>query len=111
EGFAERYRKVLTMTMSEAAAHLDRNYDKLLRFKEARLYHFPLCAVPQRLWPHVWNTLADFKVTFLEGCRTRCAYREQCVGVHRSYLKHTGAPDIRPLRRRRGVTLGSDRYH
>ncbi len=111
EGFAEQYRERLKFTQSECALHIDRNYDKLKKFKDARLYHFSLCAVPTRLWPFVWNTLADFKVTYLEGCRTQCLYRQQCVGVHRSYQKHMGAPDIAPITVPRHVALSGDPYH
>ena len=63
------------------------------------------------MWPYVWNTLAGFKVTWLDGCRTKCSYREQCVGVHRSYVKHCGAPDIAPIEAPRPVTLSGARYH
>ena len=111
EGFAELYKDRLLLTQSECAARLDDNFEKLRKFKDARLYHFSLCAVPARLWPRVWNTLADFKVTWLEGCRSKCLYRGQCVGVHRSYVKHAGAPDIVPIETRRAVELSGDSYH
>ncbi|MBI5629740.1 MAG: radical SAM protein [Elusimicrobia bacterium] len=111
EGFAEKYREALKIPMSEAAGAVDRNYEKLLRFKDARLYHFSLCTVPTRLWPMVWNTLADFKVSYLEGCRSQCLYRPQCVGVHRSYVKHAGAPDIAPILKARPVVLSQNPYH
>lgn len=111
EGFAELYRDRLKFTQSECAAHLDRNYEKLKRFKDARLYHFALCTLPERLWPFAWRTLAGFKVDWLEGCRTRCLYRDQCVGVHRSYIRHMGAPDIRPVTAPRSVILSSNPYH
>lgn len=111
EGFAEKYKDVLRIPMSEAAENLERNLDKLKRFKDARLYHFALCTVPTPLWPFVWNTLADFKVTFLEGCRSSCRYRGQCVGVHRSYLRHSPAQDIAPIVKKRPVVLTGDRYH
>lgn len=111
EGFAEQYRDVLKFTMSECAGHIERSVAKLSRFKEVRMYHFPLCAVPTRLWPFVWNTLAGFKVTYLEGCRAKCIYKNQCVGVHRSYVKHMGAPDINPILTRRPVVLSDNRYH
>jgi MoaA/NifB/PqqE/SkfB family radical SAM enzyme len=111
EGFAERYKDRLAFTQSECAAHLDRNYEKLRRFKDARLYHFSLCTVPTRLWPFVWNTLAGFKIDYLEGCRTLCAHKDQCVGVHRSYLRHMGAPDIVPIARPRPARPSGDPYH
>lgn len=111
EGFAEMYKDRLLFTQSECAAHIDRNYEKLQKFKEARLYHFSLCTLPTRLWPHMWRTLDNWKVTWLEGCRTQCQYRGQCVGVHRSYEKHLGAPDIKPITAKRPVVLGEDPYH
>jgi MoaA/NifB/PqqE/SkfB family radical SAM enzyme len=111
EGFAEMYKDRLLFTQSECAEHIDRNYEKLQKFKEARLYHFSLCTLPTRLWPHMWRTLDNWKVTWLEGCRTQCQYRGQCVGVHRSYEKHLGAPDIKPITDKRPVVLGEDPYH
>jgi MoaA/NifB/PqqE/SkfB family radical SAM enzyme len=111
EGFAEKYRERLLFTQTECAAAIDRNFDKLSRFKEARMYHFSLCAVPTRLWPRVWKTLAGFKIDYLEGCRSSCLYKDQCVGVHRSYIKHTGAPDIAPITAKRPVVLGDNPYH
>jgi hypothetical protein len=109
EGFAELYKDRLLFTQSECAAVIDRNFDKLARFKDVRLFHFSLCAVPTRLWPRVWRTLAGFKVTRLDACRA-CLYRDQCVGVHRSYVKHAGAPDIATIAAPRPVTLSDDPY-
>lgn len=111
EGFAEKYKDRLVFSQSECAGEIDRHFDKLAGFKEVRLYHFSLCAVPTRLWSRMWRTLADFKVTWLDGCRDSCLYRAQCVGVHRSYLKHAGAPDIRPITAPRPVVLSGDPYH
>jgi molybdenum cofactor biosynthesis enzyme MoaA len=111
EGFADQFQKRLMFKMTDCAEHLDRNYDKLVQFKDVRFYHFPLCVLPTRLWPFVWNTLADFKVTYFEECRTQCTYKEQCVGVHRSYERYMGAPDITPITEKRNVELSGDKYH
>ena len=111
EGFAELYRDRLVMPMSEVAALLDAQDARLARFKEARLYHFSLCAVPTRQWPRVWNTLAGLKIDHAPACGA-CVYRDQCVGVHKSYLRHAGAPDIKTIRRkRRDASETGDRYH
>lgn len=109
EGFAERYKDAVLLPMSEAAAGLDRNYEKLLRMKDARLYHFPLCAVPTRLWPLVHNTLAPFKVSFPAACGG-CLYRGQCVGVHRSYQRWAGARDVAAIREPRPIEPSGDPY-
>lgn len=111
EGFGEVYQERIKLPLSEAAAAIDANFDLVKGFKEARLYHFPLCAVPTRLWPNVWNTLAGFKTTYLEGCRTRCVYKAQCVGVHRSYEAHHAAQGIEPIEHKRAVRESGDRYH
>ncbi|PIP82832.1 MAG: hypothetical protein CO113_10280 [Elusimicrobia bacterium CG_4_9_14_3_um_filter_62_55] len=110
EGFAEKYRERLTMPMSECAEHVDRCYDDLKKLKEVRLYHFPLCTLPTRLWPFVHNTLSDIKIEENHPECGRCRYREACVGVHRSYKKYMGAPDIRAIVEERPVRLSGDRY-
>lgn len=110
EGFAERYSDRLVAPMSEVGRRLEANLERLRRFREARLYHFPLCVLPTGLWPFVWNTLAPFKVTWLDACRSGCLYREACVGVHRSYVEATGAPDVAAIREARPVRLSGDRF-
>lgn len=112
EGFAAEYEERLKFRLSEASAGLDACYDLLLCFKDARMYHFPLCAVPPRLWPFVWRTLAPFKVTFTDDCKTRCAYKEHCVGIHRGYEKAMSTADFQPIPAPLdGVMLSGDPYH
>lgn len=110
EGFAEKYRDRLTLPMSECAERVDRSYAKLKKLQEVRLYHFPLCTLPTRLWPFVYNTLSDIKLEENHAECGKCLYREACVGVHRSYKKYMGAPDIRAIVEERPVTLTGDRY-
>lgn len=108
EGHAERHQKALAVGMRECGRALDMLRSKLRRLPDPGLYHFPLCVLPSRLWPMVRNTLAAHKVVFLEGCRTRCVYRRQCVGVHRTYLERMGARDIRPITEPLPVELTGD---
>ncbi|PCI31636.1 MAG: hypothetical protein COB53_12965 [Elusimicrobia bacterium] len=110
EGFAEKYRDRLVFPMSECATHVDRNYENLQKLKEVRLYHFPLCTLPTRLWPFVHNTLSDIKLVENHEECAKCVYKESCVGVHRSYMKYMGAPDIKAITMERSVTLSGDRY-
>jgi MoaA/NifB/PqqE/SkfB family radical SAM enzyme len=110
EGFAEHYKDVLKMPMPEAAAEIARHAGVLDRFKDARLYHFSLCTVPTRLWPRVWNTLAPFKVDHVPAC-DGCLYRAQCVGVHRSYMKHMAAEGIETIAAPRPARLSGNPYH
>jgi len=111
EGFAERYAAVLKITMTEAAAWLAEHRGLLAGFRQFRLLHFPLCVVPRGLWPHVWNTLDPIKVDFpAEPCGP-CRCRQECVGIHRSYLKHAGTAEFRPIHRRGGVLWSKNPYH
>jgi len=110
EGFAERYRDRLVFLMSECGRALEALLPRFGRFRQVRLLHFPLCVLPTALWPYVWNTLDPIKVAWTEGC-PRCLYRAQCVGVHKSYLQNTGAPDVAPILEPRPVKLSGDPYH
>lgn len=111
EGFAERYRSQVAMTLSECAKGIDLSYGVLRRFREVRLYHFPLCVLPERLWPFVYNTLDGIKVTSVESECPNCLYRGRCVGVHRSYARHMGAPDIHAIKEPRAVLESGDAFH
>jgi molybdenum cofactor biosynthesis enzyme MoaA len=110
EGFAERYAAVLKMPMREAALRIAENLPILRRFRQFRLLHFPLCAVSRELWPYVWNTLDPLKVEFPPACGS-CRCRKDCVGIHKSYLKHMGPGEFHPVRRRSGVLWSGTWYH
>ena len=112
EGFAAAFEDRLRFSIRDCARGLDECYDLLNSFKDTRMYHFPLCAVPNRLWPFVWNTLAPFKVTFTDDCKTACAYKPQCVGIHRGYEKHMGISEFVPIfAQYPNVVLTGDPYH
>lgn len=101
EGNAEKHWKALKLSMTECARELELRLPKLERFKGFKLLHFPLCVVPRRLWPMVWNTLDPKKVSFPAPCR-KCRVRPHCVGVHNSYLKHVGPAEFKPIKSLKG---------
>ena len=111
EGFAAKHREKLLVSLPACARSLDRHYTTLRRFKAVRLYHFPLCALPTRLWPWAWNTLDAGKVMFRATCQALCHYREQCVGIHSSYARHMRLADFRPILEPRPVRLSGNPYH
>jgi MoaA/NifB/PqqE/SkfB family radical SAM enzyme len=100
----------LKQTMTGCAKQLDSLYSILKAFKELRLYHFPLCALPPRLWPFVWNTLDPRKVVYKLECRD-CPMRPQCVGIHKSYARWVGADDLGPVSRPEGISVSKWDYH
>ena len=70
--------------MTECSHLIDREFHVLKRFQQFRLFHFPLCVMPQRLWPHVWNTLDPIKVTWAPGCAD-CKLRQDWVDIGEGY--------------------------
>ena len=87
---------LIAMEMTGCAArnreHLWVNYDKLCETAEsgiryatlhgidAGLYNFPLCQVPERLWPLVKHSITPLKVRYPEECAT-CLCRDACGGM------------------------------
>lgn len=96
--------------MTDCGRQLNALYTILGEFKELRLYHFPLCALDVRLWPFVWNTLDPRKVVFKFECRD-CPMRPQCVGVHKTYVRHMGAHDLGPVEKPPGLAISSLSFH
>jgi len=66
------------------------------RFKEIRLYHFPLCVLSPNLWPYAWRTLRKEEVVFLDRCG-ECAYQKYCLGIHVDYPKVVGDGEFQPI--------------
>ncbi|MFH1724379.1 MAG: radical SAM protein [Elusimicrobiota bacterium] len=95
EGRAELNIGVLGLRMGECAAALDSMYGVLRRFREFRLYHFPLCVLPERLRAHAWSTLDPAKVVHAFVCKD-CRLRPGCVGIHKSYARRMGVAEFRP---------------
>jgi len=110
EGFAEKYLGRLAISMTECARRLDREYAALRRFKRLRLLHFPLCVVPRRLWPYVWNSLDPKKVTWAPGCGA-CRARRDCVGIGEGYARHMGLREFKPFAARPKVPRTGNWYH
>ncbi len=65
-------------------------------FKDIRLYHFPLCVLPFKLWPYTWRTLRGNEVVFLERCQ-KCIYKKYCLGVHIDYPEIIGDAEFQPI--------------
>lgn len=110
EGFAGKYARQLFMPMRDCAQAVAAEARTLSRFKQWRMLHFALCAVPETLWPHVWNTLDPIKVAWAPGC-SRCAVRRDCVGITKGYAETVGTAEFAPLARAPEVPRSGDRYH
>jgi MoaA/NifB/PqqE/SkfB family radical SAM enzyme len=65
------------------------------KFKDIRLYHFPLCTIDPKLWGHTWVTQKREEVDYLPIC-DKCPYKKYCCGIHKGYLKIIGKEEFKP---------------
>ena len=61
------------------------------------VYNFPLCTVPEQLWPYCRQSISDWKNTFLPEC-AGCDLRPECCGFFRSIDGKWVSRGINPVR-------------
>ncbi len=87
------------LTYTEAAKYLPKIMEKWSpKIKNLRLYHFPLCTLPPKLWPYIWRTLRGDEVKYIARCK-KCFVKEYCLGVHRNYLTQVGNKEFVPQKK------------
>lgn len=90
--------------------YLDRVYDEVSKFKDFRLYHFPLCALHEKFWRYTWITLPDQEVFYPLFC-DNCEYKRYCMGVQKSYEKFVGLKMLGPVKKNIRIAETDDTYH
>jgi len=109
EGRSKENFSQVGLTYKQFKPYLKGIYPYFSKFRELRLYHFPLCVLPSKFWPHVWRTLPEEEVAFPPSCK-RCLYKEHCLGIHEGYLETVGAKEFKPLDLKFKLKL-SDNFH
>lgn len=108
EGHAGRNSKTVGLRYGEAVKPVEALFAGLKNPPfEVKLYHFPLCTLPPRLWKYAWRTLPDKEITFPAQCGL-CKVKQYCLGVHKDYLKFYGAEEFKPVLKRPGLKLTSN---
>lgn len=96
EGQAKDNLKIVGVTYKEVMKTLPQVVNKWAScFDDLRLYHFPLCVLPPKLWPFSWRTLREGEVMFLSSCN-KCLYKKYCLGIHRDYITLIGDKEFKP---------------
>lgn len=80
------------------------------KFNNFRLYHFPLCVVPQIFWPYTWRTLPASDVRFLDFCK-KCLYKRFCLGIPVGYLAKVGSIEFKPIKETVKIKSTSNSHH
>lgn len=110
EGQAIKNLETVKISYNRVKPYLEKIQPLINSLKEIRFYHFPLCTIPEGLWPYTWRTLRFDEVNFIKKC-DQCYVRDYCLGIHKDYLKHIGQKDFRPINKKIKLKLGSNFYH
>lgn len=100
-GYAIKNKQDVFLSYSQLQPQLKLLSDFKSKVKDLRLYHFPLCVVPPKLWPKVWRSLGDHEVKFLEQCQD-CQVKDYCLGVIKGYLIDGSPEDFKSIQNIRG---------
>lgn len=110
EGQVKKNLKSLKLTYTKIKMYLDKIFKWVPAFPEIRFYHFPLCTLPEKFYPHIWRTLPAHEVAFPKKCK-ECAVKQWCLGVHRGYLAHLGDSEFRPIRIPPSIATSNNYHH
>ncbi len=91
-GNAARNREKLWVDFEKTAEALKRTISTLLSSGiDARIYNYPLCALPRNLWGLAAKSITDHKVRYQEKC-SECRVKELCGGFFFSTLHFENIP-------------------
>ncbi len=101
--------KLLKVTYKQVFPYLKKIYfDK--KINNIRFYHFPLCVLPENIWPNTWRTLPEDETTFILKCSS-CLYKKHCLGIPKQYLKSIGDEEFKPIKNKYRVVLNKKNKH
>ena len=96
EGQARTHFKELMLPLKQTSDELSRHKKFLDRFKNLRLYHFPLCVLREDLRLFSGITLPISDRIYSPKCH-KCNLRENCFGLMRWYYGSFGDSEIAPV--------------
>jgi hypothetical protein len=105
EGQAIHNLPVLKISYKDIAPYIEETYKLIPSFRQMRYYHFPLCTLPSKMFPFIWQTLPDFELTYLRQCN-KCLAKVDCAGVFKEYVKYMGASEFQPIGKKLKIMAG-----
>ncbi len=99
EGMSLANHRKLALKLSESAAILGGCLPLIRRFKDFRLYHFPLCLVRKELRPLCWITLPPEDRVYPAKKCGRCVLKKKCLGLMLEYEKMFGDAELKPVKK------------
>ncbi|KAF0127684.1 MAG: hypothetical protein FD154_30 [Elusimicrobia bacterium] len=98
EGMSDKNHRQVGLKFSASSAALRGATPLLKKFRNPRLYHFPVCQVSAELRPLCRVTLPREERIYPPVCRG-CAARRKCLGLMLEYYKKFGDAELRPVKR------------
>ncbi len=86
----------LELRLKTSAAAVNSCAGLIRRFKEFRLYHFPLCLLKKELRPMAWATLPPEDRFYAAAC-AGCSLRAGCVGLMTRYNARFGSGELKTI--------------
>jgi len=96
EGMSLANHALLSLKLSVSAKAVNAAGPVIKRFRELRLYHFPLCVVGAGLRSRCWITLPAEDRVYPAKC-AGCGARSGCLGLMLEYYGKFGDGEIKPL--------------
>lgn len=98
EGMSLAHQRRLALRLSDSAAALGACLPLIRKFRDFRLYHFPLCTVRKELRPLCRVTLPAEDRVYPQSACGSCRARRKCLGLMAEYRKFFGDAELKPLR-------------
>jgi len=96
EGMSLLNHEKISLSLKESSGIINKSFKFIGKFKDFRLYHFPLCLLTARLRKYAWITLPMEDRIYKKECR-RCSERKNCLGLMKTYYEYFGDDEIHAL--------------
>ena len=102
--------KAVKITYNQVRPEIEKITLLLKDFNEIRLYHFPLCTLPGKIWSSIWRTLPEDGVVFVKACQG-CNFKKYCLGVPKDYSEIIGTKEFKAIKKDFIIHKTDDFYH
>jgi len=98
-GNAYKNREEVLVRYEEVVPQIKRALPRFKQEMEVKLYHFPLCTIPQAWWPMAKGVTKDEtrELTFVDQCQD-CRLRQECPRIWKSYVDLVGADEFTAIK-------------
>lgn len=94
-GYAYKNKEKIAPRYKELKNHVEKSVEILKNKFKVELYHYPFCVINKKYWGFVKGpTTNEARTALTDKCR-KCAMKEKCSQVWKTYLKNFGDVEFR----------------